>query len=567
MNDMGHGRDERSTTVAAEVVPRLVPVRMLNEFVYCPRLFYLEWVSGQFADNDFTVDGRWQHRAVDRERGAAPAAGDELPFKEATSVTLSSERLGLIGQADVIQGDGDGVVPVDVKRGSPARCAERVWPPERVQLAAVGLLLSDNGYRCDRGAIFFVETRERVWVEFDDDLVKTTLDALRALRVAASSGTSPDPLEGSPKCDGCSLAGICLPDETLMMRRQRLAPPRRLMASDPSSTPMYVTKAGAKVAKKGSRVEVRFRDEVLSSTRLIDVSQVCVFGNVQVTTQLVRTLMGRDVPIFWFSTGAWLSGITEGLPSKHVELRRRQYRLGDSSEAVAVAGAMIEGKIRNSRTLLRRNSSSRDDQVLRSLKRLANKAANTGSIESLLGYEGTAARLYFGQFQSMIRRKDSVVGEQFTFTGRNRRPPRDGINALLSFCYSLLLKDCIAALRMVGFDPYFGVLHRPRFGRPALALDLAEEFRPLVAESVVLTLLNNGEVRPSGFVVRAGGVTMTNECRRTVIGRFERRMNQELTHPVFGYAVSYRRAVELQARILAAVTLGELDRYQALTTR
>ena len=152
------------------------------------------------------------------------------------------------------------------------------------------------------------------------------------------------------------------------------------MASDPSSTPMYVTKAGAKVAKKGSRVEVRFRDEVLSSTRLIDVSQVCVFGNVQVTTQLVRTLMGRDVPIFWFSTGAWLSGITEGLPSKHVELRRRQYRLGDSSEAVAVAGAMIEGKIRNSRTLLRRNSSSRDDQVLRSLKRLANKAANTGSV-------------------------------------------------------------------------------------------------------------------------------------------------------------------------------------------
>ena len=105
-----------------------------------------------------------------------------MPFKEATSVTLSSERLGLIGQADVIQGDGDGVVPVDVKRGSPARCAERVWPPERVQLAAVGLLLSDNGYRCDRGAIFFVETRERVWVEFDDDLVKTTLDALRALR-------------------------------------------------------------------------------------------------------------------------------------------------------------------------------------------------------------------------------------------------------------------------------------------------------------------------------------------------------------------------------------------------
>lgn len=165
MNDMGHGRDERSTTVAAEVVPRLVPVRMLNEFVYCPRLFYLEWVSGQFADNDFTVDGRWQHRAVDRERGAAPAAGDELPFKEATSVTLSSERLGLIGQADVIQGDGDGVVPVDVKRGSPAvvcgaGVATRTGPtggrwvaPERQRLSVRprrDLLRRDQGTRVGR---------------------------------------------------------------------------------------------------------------------------------------------------------------------------------------------------------------------------------------------------------------------------------------------------------------------------------------------------------------------------------------------------------------------------------
>ncbi|MEZ5383815.1 MAG: CRISPR-associated endonuclease Cas1 [Microthrixaceae bacterium] len=566
MNDEGRTAPEAAQAVD-EGVPALVPVRMLNEFVYCPRLFYLEWVSGQFVDNDFTVDGRWQHRAVDQERGAAPAAGDDLVFREATSVALSSEHLGLIGKADVIQGDGDLVVPIDVKRGSPARCAERVWLPERVQLGALGLLLRENEYRCERGAVFFMKTRERVWVQFDDDLVETTLDSLRSLRVAASSNEPPPPLEGSPKCDGCSLAGICLPDETLMMRRQRLSPPRRLMASDPSTAPMYVTKAGAKVAKKGDRVEVRFRDEVLSSTRLIDVSQLCVYGNVQVTTQLVRTLMSRDAPIFWFSTGAWLSGITEGLPGKHVELRRRQYRLGESAQAVEVAGAMIDGKIRNSRTLLRRNSSPRDEEVLRSLKRLARKAASVESAESLLGYEGTAARLYFGQFQSMIRSGGAIAGEVFSFSGRNRRPPRDGVNALLSFCYSLLLKECVAALRMVGFDPYFGVLHRPRFGRPALALDLSEEFRPLVAESVVLTLLNNGEVRPSGFVVRAGGVAMTNDCRRTVIGRFERRMSQELTHPVFGYAVSYRRAVELQARILAAVTLGELDRYEPLTTR
>ncbi|MGH7736191.1 MAG: CRISPR-associated endonuclease Cas1 [Gemmatimonadales bacterium] len=154
------------------------------------------------------------------------------------------------------------------------------------------------------------------------------------------------------------------------------------------------------------------------------------------------------------------------------------------------------------------------------------------------------------------------------FTGlRNRRPPMDAVNCLLSFCYGMLTKELLAACLAVGFDPYIGLFHRPRFGRPALALDLAEEFRPLLADSTVLTLVNNREISASDFLIRAGAVSLTAEGRKTVIRAWERRMTTHVRHPMFGYQVSYRRAAELQARTLAACLTGELPAYQPLVTR
>lgn len=547
-------------------VPPLIPVRMINELVYCPRLFHLEWVSQLFADNEFTVDGRWQHRSVDEPAGAAPGPDAAEHWRRATSVSLSSDRLGLVGKADVIEAFDGGVIPIDTKRGTPAATAERVHEPELVQVCALVLLLRDNGYTCDRGAVFFVETRERVDVEITDELVATTLGAIERARQVAGSRSAPPPLEDSRKCDGCSLAGICLPDETRLLRHERIEPPRRLVPSDDAAKPMYVTVPGAFVSKRGGRIEVSKSKEAIASDRLIDVSQLCVFGNVQVSTQLVRALMFRDVPICWFSGGGWFNGITEGLPGKNVELRRRQVLRGESG-AIDIARRMIDGKIRNSRTLLRRNSSPRNDDVVESLRRLSLRAGRATSAAELLGYEGTAARLYFGQLPTMLRHAEALPGGVFEFAGRNRRPPRDAVNALLSFAYSLLAKDCVAVLRSVGFDPYLGFLHRPRFGRPALALDLAEEFRPLIAESVVITAINNGEVRPSQFVVRAQGVALDADGRKAVLRCYERRMVTEVAHPVFGYRVTYRRALEVQARLLAAVVLGEIDSYEPMVTR
>ncbi|HUO39913.1 MAG TPA: CRISPR-associated endonuclease Cas1 [Mycobacterium sp.] len=194
-------------------------------------------------------------------------------------------------------------------------------------------------------------------------------------------------------------------------------------------------------------------------------------------------------------------------------------------------------------------------------------ARECGDFAALLGIEGTAARLYFAQFPKMLSKACSGFGAEFSLLGRNRRPPPDPINALLSFCYSMLTKDLVAVTLGVGLDPYLGVFHRSRHSRPALALDLAEEFRPLIADSVVIGVLNNGEIGPRDFVRRGGAVALTGEGRKSVLRAYERRLDTAIRHPVFGYRITYRRVLDVQARLLAAVLVGELPEYMPMVTR
>jgi len=538
---------------------------MVNEFSYCPRLFFLEWVEARWADSVDTVEGRDHHRRVDTEQGAAPLPPDG-ELTAARSVTVSSERLGLVARIDLVEGDGGAVRPVDTKRGSPPDVPEGAWEPERVQLCVQGLLLREAGYHCKEGVLYFAGARRRVTVRFDQALVARTLDLVAELRAVAARDLPPPPLVDSPKCPRCSLVGICLPDETNTLLARTALPVRRLLPRDPAPRPVYVHEQGASLGKRHGRLEITRKGVAVDSVRLLDVSQVCVFGNVQVSSQLLRELFAREVPVCWFSYGGWFSGMAVGLPSKHVELRRRQVAVAGRG-GLAIARRMVEGKIRNTRTLLRRNARAPVDRTVASLKDLADDAARTEDVATLLGLEGAAARLYFASFPALLRDHERLPGLPFSFEGRNRRPPRDPVNCLLSFAYALVVKDLTALLHAIGFDPYLGFYHRPRFGRPALALDLAEEFRPLLAESVVITLVNNGEVKAADFTVRAGGVALTKEGRRAALAAYERRLDVEIRHPTFGYTISYRRVLEVQARLLAAHVLGEVPEYLPFTTR
>lgn len=225
---------------------------------------------------------------VDAPSGRVPLP-DEGEVRVARSVQLSSAQLGLVAKVDLLEGATDGtVVPIETKRGSPPDNPERSWEPERVQVCVQALLLRAHGYVVDHGILYFAETRERVVVPIDEEIVARTLELVRGLREVASSAVPPPPLIDSPKCPRCSLVGICLPDETNTLATRAAMPRRRLIPSDDTPKPLYVTEQGAWVTKSKGRVEISKKGEALASVRLIDVSQVCVYGNAQISTQLLR---------------------------------------------------------------------------------------------------------------------------------------------------------------------------------------------------------------------------------------------------------------------------------------
>lgn len=553
-------------------VPDVVPARMVNEFVYCPRLFHLEWVQSRFATNDDVEQGLYVHRVVDQPGGTMPEPEDSHPEllagRRARSVWLTSENLGVTAKIDLVEVEQDGsVVPVDYKKGSPDR-GGRPWPADEVQSVLQALILRDAGYSVTTAEIWYDTTRERVVIDIDKEREVRTRKNVADLWQVATADIAPPPLVNSPKCPRCSLVGICLPDEinTLRTREAESTPRRRIVPSSPDPHPLYVQEQGAVVSVRGGRLEIYMEREQLQSIRLIDVGQVCLQGNVNVTPQAMRELMGREIPVAWFSYGGWFTGMAQGLPGKNVDLRRAQFT-ADNDARLSVARRMVEGKVRNSRTLLRRNSRSDVTSEVESMMRIAGQAAEAPGYPTLLGLEGAAARLYFSRFSGMLTESTDLPVTSFDRNGRGRRPPPDPINALLSFAYALLVKDVTTTAFSIGFDPYFGVYHRPRFGRPALALDLAEEFRPIIADSLVLQVVNNGEIAARDFRSQAGGWQLEKEGRRAVLGAYERRLSHEIKHPVFGYHVSYRRAIEVQARLLAAFFLGEIDTYTPFTVR
>jgi CRISPR-associated protein Cas1 len=623
---------------------------MLNEFVYCPRLFYYEFVESVFVESGDTVRGKALHRRVDSGKGDLPppggkdegrtkrsegrgpkteddiapaAAPSTLNLQPSTgevihsrSVQMGSDRLGVTAKMDLVEvqaGKAPGeagdllsaleVCPVDYKAGAPkaGEGGNELWDADRMQLGVQALILRDNGYGCNEGVIYYRETKQRVPLTITPELALWVEERISAARQAAAAAIPP-PLVTSPKCPRCSLVTVCLPDETRLLTAPasqastlRSAATedgatlnsqpdgvRRLIAARDDSRALYLSTQGLRVSRKDEVLQVKQEKSLVEEVRINDVSHVALFGNIQITTQAIQTLCELEVPVTYFSMGGWFYGLTRGHELKNVFLRIEQFRLaGDPATVLRLARHFVQGKIRNHRTMLMRNHVEAPPATLLRLKQYAEAASRAESIESLLGVEGGAAAAYFEQFNGMIKAADELDDQlpglevptqresnfTFNFYGRNRRPPTDPVNALLSLAYSLLAKDCLLAALAVGFDPYVGFYHQRRFGRPALALDLMEEFRPLVAESAVLTCINNRVVSEDDFVQAGQAVNLSAAGRKRFFQTYEQRMSALLTHPVFDYKVSYRRALELQARLLAKVLTGEIPEYIPLTTR
>jgi CRISPR-associated endonuclease Cas1/CRISPR-associated protein Cas4 len=548
----------------------LLPARMLNEFVYCPRLAYLEWVQGEWTDNADTTEGRFAHRVADQPGGALPPAEEAEPDSaiHARSVTLSSEPLGIIAKLDLVEGEGGTVRPVEYKHGHRPHVERSAYLPERVQVGAQVLLLQAHGYTCDEGILYFVEGRERVPVVLDDELRAAVASAANGLRLMAASGHLPPPLEDSPKCVRCSLVGICLPDEVAWLRAGRIEP-RPLAVARAEALPLIVQENGARIGKDGETLEISVEGTTVATGRLAEVSQVAIYGNAYLTTPALHELMRREIPVSWHSYGGWFLGHTVGLGHRNAELRAHQWRDSfDAAFCLRVARGLVSAKIRNGRTLLRRNwrAAEPPDEVLAALDGDRANAEAARDLPTLLGIEGLAARRYFAAFAQCLG-ADAAGVRRFDWEGRNRRPPTDPVNALLSFTYAMLVRGWTVQLSAVGLDAYRGFYQQPRYGRPALALDMMEPFRPLVADSAVLLAINNGEVAAGDFIARGGAVALTSAGRHAIIATFERRLDQEITHPVFGYRVSYRRLFEVQARLFGRFLAGEIPEFPHIIPR
>lgn len=629
--------------VRAEAEPQQIPARMLNEFVYCQRLFYYEFVEGVFVESVDTLRGGAIHQRVDSGNGALPAAKKKPKTEKKTeseavatvdaaskeeetqnaepeiihsrSVQMGSERLGVVAKMDLVEvraaranvatGEAEDlfsaleVCPVDYKAGAPKEGEEanELWDTDKMQLGLQALILRDNGYTCNEGVIYYRATKQRVRLpitpELENWILQNIADAKRVI-----AGPIPAPLVHSPKCVRCSLAPVCLPDETRMLAQTTVKvdvsvdgktsdspqpngeAPRRLIAARDDTRPLYLNTPGYRVGCKDEVLVVKEKDRVIEEVRMRDVSHVALFGNIQISTQAIQSLCEQEVPVTYFSMGGWFYGITRGHALKNVFLRMEQFRLArDEATCLSLARQFVHGKIRNHRTLLMRNHLEPPEVIIGKLKRASEDALTAASIEELLGIEGAAASQYFQQFNGMVKVEDDLPGLglscenikqrmfNFNFNNRNRRPPTDPVNAMLSLAYSMLAKDCTLAALAVGFDPYLGFYHQPRFGRPALGLDLMEEFRPLVAESTVLSCINNRVVTDKDFVKAGQAVNLTAPGRKRFFQTYEQRMSSLITHPLFDYKVSYRRALELQARLLAKTLTGEIAEYIPLMTR
>ena len=579
------------------VAPDLIPARALNQVTYCPRLYYLEYVEAVMPTNEYVEDGLFQHRRVNDPalENRTRKEGDRLHTR---SVALSSERLGITAKLDLLE-ERDGLTrPVEYKRSeAPTGPDGRpgYYDNDAVQLCAQGLLLEEEfGAPVPAGVLYYIGSKARVDVPLDVALRAKTLDAVRLIRELSAGEDPPAPLppELRHRCFGCSLAPICLPEETLYLAEPTVAGPpadptpeaspglTRVIAGSDEGAVLYLQEQGAYVGKRSEHLVVRLHGRELNRVPIASIRQVVVFGNVQVSTQALETLAQREVPVVYVTTHGRFVAALMPAPAKNASLRAQQYRaFTDPAKSLELARAAVAAKVANQRTLLMRSLRSQprnqggeesaargsDESAAREMAEMLRKVDRAADLGVLLGIEGQAASLYFGEFGRML--KGQGPGDPFDFTTRNRRPPRDPVNALLSFAYAMLCKDCFSAACTVGFDPYQGFYHVGRHGRPSLALDLMEEFRAVIADSVVLTLINTGGVTGQDFLTWRGACQLTDAGRRRFFQAYEQRKSTEVTHPTFGYRMSYGRMLEVQARMLAAHVRGDIPRYVGFTVR
>jgi CRISPR-associated protein Cas1 len=383
---------------------------------------------------------------------------------------------------------------------------------------------------------------------------------------------------------------VCLPEETAWIRQVGVNPLpdpddepviRRILPPLFEDRSVVVTTPGARVRKEGDAIRVdppandRKQSTASSAKKtespspmrvpLSELLELVVVGRVSVTVPAIVSCLENGAPVAFMTGWGRLAGLASPTLGNNVQLRIAQHRAAqDVAQSLDIARALVTGKLKNQRTLVRRNHPNLPPAFKNELGSLIRAVDKAESLEALLGIEGRGARVYFDALAEIVHHRS---GGAFSMQGRTRRPPRDRVNALLSFGYGVLVKDLTAITTRIGFDPFVGFLHQPGYGRTSLSLDLMEEFRPLIVDSTVLRLVSEARIKPHQFRDEGGGVLLLPAARRAFLRALDHRKEELVTHPLFGYRLSYLRTMEVQARLLGRVLQGEADRYSAMITR
>jgi CRISP-associated protein Cas1 len=528
---------------------QVTPIRVmaLHALVYCERLFYLEEVE-EIRVADARV---WAGRTLHEELGETG---------ELLEVTLESEALGIKGKIDAIRSRDGAVFPVEHKRGRSAHDRDGThvaWETDRVQIAAYAMLLEEHlGGPVAEGRVRYHADERTVRVRIDEPLRATVHAAVaRARELAKSSGRPPvTPHEG--RCSACSLSPVCLPEETRLAESlgSDTIPPRtakRLFPADSEARSLHLLSPRARLGRSGEALELRLPDEKPEVVGIRGVSDVVVHGYAQVSTQALRQCAASGVPVHYLNASGNHLG-TFASAAGGVQRRIRQFQaLGQDEVRLRLARSLVKAKVElQLRHILRASRKSdelRSDvsQPIAQIRDTLPGIARVTSADSLLGYEGSAARAYFAAVAQLVTVPELVPD------GRTRRPPADPFNALLSFGYGLLYRDLLSAVLRVGLDPAFGFYHQPRTAAYPLVLDLMELFRVPMVDMLVLGMVNrNAFDGQRDFVRNKAQVWLSDAGRHAFLEMYEKRKDEEYRHPVIGYSLSYARLMELETRLL-----------------
>jgi CRISP-associated protein Cas1 len=538
-------------------------VSALHALAYCPRLFYLEEVEELYTQNAEVFAGRRLHAELEKQE-------DE----EWEDLYLESEELGLRGRVDALRNRDGQTIPYEHKRG---RCYRddrkqpQAWESDKLQILAYCCLLES--------ALKIVVAEGRIRYHADNILIRISLDdegrnavreAIKKARSIRKSIHRPPVTENDRLCAKCSLSSVCLPEEARLSHNKEWQP-IRLFPKDDDRQILHILEVGTAVGKTGDQLKMTRRNQPIEKVAIQQIEQVVLHSFSQISTQALHFCAHQGIGVHFISGGGRYIGSFDSRQGS-IQRRIRQYQaLSQPETCLKLAQKLASCRGQGQRKFLMRGQrgnkgkSAKLERSITQMKSILKQIPKTPSLDSLLGVEGSLAALYFEVLPCLIH---ADVPPELHFSHRNRRPPKDRFNALLSFGYALLIKDVMNAILTVGLEPALGFYHQPRSQAAPLALDLMEIFRVPLVDLPVMAAVNRGQWDVSAdFEVRGPQVWLSEAGRRKFVNLYEQRKEETWKHPATGYSLTYRRLLELEVRLLEKEWLGEGGLFAGLVLR